>query len=64
MRTRCIHGFCTLGADLYAQLVLTNKISASELRRKFIKSALLVGQWAPPLCATTGTHEFVDSDSS
>ena len=33
-----------LGADLYAQSVLSNKISASELSREFIKSALLVGQ--------------------
>ena len=32
--------FCTFGADLYAQSVLINEISASELRRKFIKSAL------------------------
>ena len=29
--------------DLHAQSVLVNKISASELRRKFIKGALLVG---------------------
>ncbi len=36
--------FCIFGADLHAQLVLINKISASELRRKSIKSALLVGQ--------------------
>ncbi len=35
--------FCTFGADLCAQSVLINKISASELRRKLIKSALLVG---------------------
>ncbi len=35
--------FCTFGADLHAQSVLSNKISASELTRKFIKSALLVG---------------------
>ncbi len=36
--------FCTFRADLYAQSVLTNKISASELSPKFInKSALLVG---------------------
>ncbi len=34
---------CTFGADLYTQSVLINKISASELRRKFIKGALLVG---------------------
>ncbi len=27
--------FCTFGTDLYAQLVLTSKISASELSRKF-----------------------------
>ncbi len=38
--TRC---FCKFGTDLYAQLVLINKISTSELRQKFIKSALLVG---------------------
>ena len=31
------------GTDLYAQSVLINKIFASELSRKFIKSALLVG---------------------
>ena len=35
--------FCTFGTDLYAQSVLINKIFASELRRKFIKNALLVG---------------------
>ncbi len=35
--------FCTLGADLHAQSALSNKIFASELTRKFIKSALLVG---------------------
>ncbi len=35
---------CTFGADLYAQSVIINKISASELSRKFIKSALLVGE--------------------
>ncbi len=34
---------CTFGADLYAQSVLINKISASELSWKFIKVALLVG---------------------
>ncbi len=28
----------------YAQSVLVNKISASELSRKFVKGALLVGQ--------------------
>ncbi len=35
--------FCTLGADLHAQSVLIDKLSASELSRKFIKSALWVG---------------------
>ncbi len=35
--------FCTFGADLCAQSVLINKNSSSELSRKFIKSALLVG---------------------
>ncbi len=35
--------FCTFGADLYAQLVLSNKVFAPELSQKFIKSGLLVG---------------------
>ncbi len=39
-----MHVFCTFGADLYAQSVLFSKISASELSRKFIKTALLVGK--------------------
>ncbi len=41
LRTRFF--FYTFGADLYAQSVLIDKASASELRRRFIKSALLVG---------------------
>ncbi len=32
--------FCTFGADLHAQSVIVNKISASELTRKFTKSWL------------------------
>ncbi len=40
--------FRTFGADLYAQSVIINKISASELSQKFIKSALLVGLPLPP----------------
>ncbi len=35
--------YCTFGTDLHAQSVIINKISASELTRKFIKSLLLVG---------------------
>ncbi len=35
--------FCTSGADLRAQSALSKKISASELRRKFIKGELSVG---------------------
>ncbi len=35
--------FARLGGDLHAQSGLISKISASELRGKFIKSALLVG---------------------
>ncbi len=35
--------FCTFGADSYAQSALINKISALELRRKFIKDPSLVG---------------------
>ncbi len=41
--THCMHVFARLAPDLCAQSVLISKISASELRRKFIKSALLVG---------------------
>ncbi len=37
--------FCTFRADLCAQSVPINKISASELRGKFIKSVLSVGQY-------------------
>ncbi len=41
LRTR----FRTFCVDLYAQSVLVDKISASELSRKFIKSAVLVGYY-------------------
>ena len=41
MNTRFCTG--TFGANLCAQSMLINKISASEFSRKFIKSALLVG---------------------
>ncbi len=44
----CIHiaymFFCSFDANLYTQSMLINKISASQLSRKFIKSALLVGK--------------------
>ena len=40
--------FCTFGTHLCAQSALINKISASELRRKLIKSALLVGVRTSP----------------
>ena len=43
MCTSCIHVFASSSTDLHAQSALIDKISASELRRKFIKSALLVG---------------------
>ena len=39
-----MHVFAMFGADLHAQSVIIDKISVSELRRKFIKSASLVGQ--------------------
>ena len=44
IHTHCMRVFCTLSADLYAQSVLIDEISVSELSRKFIKSALLVGK--------------------
>ena len=43
IRTHFIHVFARFGTNLHAQPVLVNKISASELSRKFIKSALSVG---------------------
>ncbi len=43
IRTRCIRVFCTFGTDLYAPSVLINKVSASQLSRKFIKVELLAG---------------------
>ncbi len=36
--------FCEFRVDSRAQSVLSNKISASELSQKFIRSALLAGQ--------------------
>ncbi len=62
--THCIPVFARWAPDLHAQSVIINKISASELSQKFIKSALLVGSllkfgkrsvvgkqhlWFPPL---------------
>ena len=45
IRTSCvIRFFARFGADLNAQSVLGNDVSASELRRKFIKSVLSVGR--------------------
>ena len=35
-----MHVFASFGADLHAQSMLINKISASELGRKFVKSGL------------------------
>ncbi len=43
MFTCCTQVFARLSADLNAQSVITNKISASELTRKLIKNVLLVG---------------------
>ena len=44
---KCVHiaynVFVRFGTDLHAQSVLIDKVSASELRRKFIKVALSVG---------------------
>ncbi len=39
-----MHVFGTFGADLYAQSVRIDKISEPELRKKFIKTRLLVGE--------------------
>ena len=47
-----------LGADLHARPVLNNKISASEISRKFLKSALLVGFFLPPLQQGRGEHRW------
>ena len=52
-----IYVLCTIGADLHAQSVLINKISATELSRKFIKRALLVG-WTIKLRTTVRFPSF------
>ena len=39
-----MHVFCTFGSDLHAQSVLSNKISASDPSRKFVKSECVVGR--------------------
>ncbi len=41
--TRCVHILARSAPTCHAQSAFSNKISASELRRKFTKSALLVG---------------------
>ncbi len=41
VRTQCTHIFARLPAGLRAQWVLINKISASELSRKFIKECVV-----------------------
>ncbi len=43
--THCAHFLAHFGTDLHAHSVLSNKISASELSQKFIKSALLAGRY-------------------
>ena len=43
IRTRCMHVSARTEAISHAQSVLIDEISASELRRKFVRSALLVG---------------------
>ena len=50
MCAHCVHVFYTFGTDLHAQSALINKISASELRRKFTKSPLLVGERSVERC--------------
>ena len=48
--------FCTSGVDLYAHSVLVNKVSASELSRKFIEGWLLVGYLVVRLYTRTALH--------
>ncbi len=51
------HFFCTFGTDLQAQSVLIDTISTtSELSRKFVESALLVG--SAPLVVAAGLRAF------
>ncbi len=54
--TRCTHAFRTFCTDLYAHSVRINKISASEVSWKFIKSALLVGRTHLTQNCTWVTH--------
>ncbi len=54
--THCIPVFARWAPDLHAQSVIINKISASELSQKFIKSALLVGFPALSRLSNLGTN--------
>ncbi len=60
-RTHCIHVFARLALICKPSRCLLTKISASELSRKFIKSALLVGYSTKmlhvmPLYSSTSMH--------
>ncbi len=52
--------FCRFGVDMYAiyMSVLSNKISPSELSRKFVKSALLVGYLVHIPVVRRGNKEY------
>ncbi len=52
-----------LGTDSYARSVRINKISASELSRKFIKSAPLVGMGSENRPNVAFTHTLTKPDS-
>ncbi len=60
-RTRAsrVHVFARFGADLHAQPVFGNKITASELRRKSVKSALLVGKEQAVLWAASPANTAI-----
>ncbi len=51
--------FARLAPILHAQSVLSNKISASELSQKFIKSAWLVGKFIERKMCDTGKSTFL-----
>ncbi len=61
--TRCAHVFACFGTDLYAQSVPINKISASELGRKLINSASLVGQVRKYIRKETTTVTTIHDES-
>ena len=62
IRTRCVHIFAHLAPICMPQSVIINKISTSELSRKSIKSALLVGNTSQKKERACQPHSIIQFD--